>query len=195
MKPAIFLFFITSAFAVDFDREIRPLLQERCIECHGEKKQKGELRLDAKFYAFKGGHDGPAIVAGKTDKSPLYQRITNADEKERMPPKGDPLSPSQIKTIQTWIESGAHWPENAADKAALADKRLQHWAWQPLTKFSTPQSIDSIIHAKLAENKLTPSSEADRRTLIRRLTFDLHRPPADTCRGRGLHPRPRPEGV
>ncbi len=174
MKPAIFLFFITSAFAVDFDREIRPLLQERCIECHGEKKQKGELRLDAKFYAFKGGHDGPAIVAGKTDKSPLYQRIIHTDDKERMPPKSDPLTPSQIKAIQTWIESGAHWPENAADKAALADKRLQHWAWQPLTKFSTPQSIDSIIHAKLVENKLTPSSEADRRTLIRRLTFDLH---------------------
>lgn len=174
MKPAIFLFFITSAFAVDFDREIRPLLQERCIECHGETKQKGELRLDAKSFAFKGGHDGPSIVAGKSSDSPLFQRITNADEKERMPPKGDPLSPSQIKTIQTWIESGAHWPENAADKAALADKRLQHWAWQPLTKFSAPQSIDSIIHTKLAENKLTPSSEADRRTLIRRLSFDLH---------------------
>ncbi|MDP1586382.1 MAG: DUF1549 domain-containing protein, partial [Prosthecobacter sp.] len=61
-----------------------------------------------------------------------------------------------------------------ADKAALADKRLQHWAWQPLTKFSTPHSIDSIIHAKLTENKLTPTPEADRRTLIRRLTFDLH---------------------
>jgi hypothetical protein len=56
---------------------------------------------------------------------------------------------------KAWIESGAHWPENATDKAALADKRLQHWAWQPLTKFSTPQSIDSIIHAKLVENKLT----------------------------------------
>lgn len=174
MKPALFLFFITSAFAVDFDREIRPLLQERCIECHGEKKQKGELRLDAKTFAFKGGHDGPAIVAGKIDKSPLYQRLTTSDEDERMPPEGDPLTPAQIKVIQTWIESGAHWPENAADKAALADKRLQHWAWQPLTKFSTPQNIDSIIHAKLTEKKLISAPEADRRTLIRRLTFDLH---------------------
>ena len=174
MKPAIFILFTASALAVDFDREIRPLLQERCIECHGEKKQKGELRLDAKSYTFKGGHDGPAIVAGKLDKSPLYQRIINTDDKERMPPKGDPLTSSQVSAIRTWIESGAAWPENAADKAALADKRLQHWAWQPLTKFSTPQSIDSIIHAKLAENKLQPSPEADRRTLIRRLSFDLH---------------------
>ena len=174
MKPAIFLFFITSAVAVDFDREIRPLLQERCIECHGEKKQKGELRLDAKAFAFKGGHDGPAIVAGKIDKSSLYQRITHADQKERMPPKGDPLTPSQIKTIQTWIESGAAWPENAADKAALADKRLQHWAWQPIQTPPAGATIDSIIRTKLKEHHLTPSPEADPRTLIRRLTFDLH---------------------
>jgi hypothetical protein len=174
MKPALFLFFITSAVAVDFDREIRPLLQERCIECHGEKKQKGELRLDAKSFAFKGGHEGPAIVAGKIDKSPLFQRITHADEKERMPPKSDPLTPSQIKTIQTWIESGAAWPESAADKAALADKRLQHWAWQPIQTPPAGSTIDSIIRTKLKEHHLTPSPEADPRTLIRRLTFDLH---------------------
>ena len=174
MKPALFLFFITSAIAVDFEREIRPLLQERCIECHGEKKQKGELRLDAKSFAFKGGHEGPAIVVGKIDKSPLFQRITHADEKERMPPKGDPLTPSQIKTIQTWIESGAAWPESAADKAALADKRLQHWAWQPIQTPPAGATIDSIIRTKLKEHHLTPSPEADPRTLIRRLTFDLH---------------------
>ncbi|MFN0076349.1 MAG: DUF1553 domain-containing protein [Prosthecobacter sp.] len=175
MRTTIFILLAAvPALAVDFDREIRPLLQESCIECHGEKKHKGELRLDAKPFAFKGGHDGPAIVAGKPDKSPLYQRITNTDDKERMPPKGDALSPSQIAAIKTWIESGAVWPENAADKAALADKRLSHWAWQPLTKFGMPQSIDSIIQAKLAENKLQPSPEADRRSLIRRLTFNLH---------------------
>ncbi len=181
MKPALFILFTASAFAVDFDREIRPLLQERCIECHGEMKQKGELRLDAKSFALKGGHDGPSIVAGKPSDSPLFQRITNTDDKERMPPKGDPLTPSQIAAIKTWIESGAAWPENATDKAALVDKRLSHWAWQPLTKFSTPQSIDSFIHAKLAEKNLNPSPEADRRTLIRRLNFDLHGlPPTPT---------------
>ncbi|MDZ4401830.1 DUF1553 domain-containing protein [Prosthecobacter sp.] len=175
MRTTLFILLAAvPALAVDFDQDIRPLLQERCIECHGEKKHKGELRLDAKSYAFKGGHDGPAIVAGKLDKSPLYQRITNTDDKERMPPKGDPLTPLQITAIKTWIETGAAWPENTTDKAALTDKRLQHWAWQPLTKFDTPQSIDSIIHAKLTENKLQPSPEADRRTLIRRLTFDLH---------------------
>jgi hypothetical protein len=173
--PNFFCLLITaSALAVDFDKEIRPVIQERCVECHGARKQKGELRLDAKSFAFKGGHDGPAIVAGRLDKSPLYQRITNSDSDERMPPKGDPLTPAQITTIRAWIESGAAWPENAADKDAAADKRLNHWAWQPLLKFNGPQNIDSFIRTKLAEKNLKPSAEADRRTLIRRLAFDLH---------------------
>jgi len=191
MKAAILWIFTTSAFAVDFEREIRPLLQERCIECHGEKKQKGELRLDAKTYAIKGGHDGPAIVAGSLDKSPLFQRITSIDNDERMPPKGDPLTPTQIAAVKSWIESGAHWPENAADKAALSDKRLQHWSVQPISKrgaFQAPRavenrlslSIDAFIEAKLHENGLRMSPKADARTLTRRLHFDLlGLPPSD----------------
>lgn len=176
--------------AVDFDREIRPLLQERCTECHGEKKQKGELRLDAKVHAFKGGHDGPAILAGKTDASPLFQRIISTDEDERMPPKGDPLTPAQISLIREWINSGAQWPENATDKAALTDKRLQHWSVQPIKLASAlaqslglkPEllSIDTFIESKLRENGLTMSPEADARTLKRRLHFDLlGLPPSD----------------
>lgn len=182
MKVAAFLILTTSAFAVDFEREIRPLLQERCVECHGEKKQKGELRLDAKPYAFKGGHDGPAIVAGQLDKSPLFQRIVTADEDERMPPKGDPLTPSQIAAIKTWIESGAVWPENATDKAAAIDKRLQHWSVQPVRQdFPADATIDSFIEAKLREKGLHMSSQADARTLARRLHFDLiGLPPSDT---------------
>lgn len=167
--------------AVDFDLEIRPLLQERCIECHGEKKQKGELRLDAKVHAFKGGHDGPAILANKADASPLFQRITSTDEDEKMPPKGDPLTPAQISLIREWINSGAKWPENATDKAALTDKRLQHWSVQPIRKeFPANASIDSFIEAKLRENNLTMSPQADARTLTRRLHFDLlGLPPSD----------------
>ncbi len=202
MKLALLALSIPSIlFSTDFDREIRPLLQERCVECHGEKKQKGELRLDAKPFAFKGGHDGPAIVAGKLDKSPLFQRIISTDEDERMPPKGEPLTPVQIAAIKSWIESGAEWPENAADKAAAIDKRLQHWSVQPLMKFQvsgsmlqvtkpsvigtsgeletlnlkleTPNPIDAFIKAKLQEKSLRMSPEADARTLTRRLHFDL----------------------
>ncbi len=175
MKLALLVLSVPSVlFSTDFDREIRPLLQDRCVECHGEKKQKGELRLDAKPFAFKGGHDGPAIVAGRLDKSPLFQRIISSDEDERMPPKGNPLTASQIAAIKTWIESGAVWPENETDKAAAIDKRLQHWSVQPIRRdFPANATIDSFIEAKLRENGLQMSPEADARTLSRRLHFDL----------------------
>jgi hypothetical protein len=182
MKLLFSIFCVPSVLvAVDFDREIRPLLQERCIECHGEKKQKGELRLDAKVHAFKGGHEGPAILAGKADASPLFQRVTSTDEDEKMPPKGEPLKPAQISLIREWVNSGAKWPENATDKAALTDKRLQHWSVQPIRKdFPANATIDSFIEAKLRENGLTMSPEADARTLKRRLHFDLlGLPPSD----------------
>ena len=190
MKLLLSALFVPSVLlAVDFGREIRPLLQERCIECHGEKKQKGELRLDAKVHAFKGGHDGPAILAGNAEASPLFQRLTSTDEDEKMPPKGDPLTPSQISLIREWINSGAKWPENATDKAALTDKRLQHWSVQPIKVASAlaqslelkPEqlSIDTFIEAKLRENKLTMSPQADALTLTRRLSFDLLGLPSD----------------
>ncbi len=187
--PSLYFIIASTAIAADFDREIRPLLQKHCIECHGEKKQKGELRLDAKVHAFKGGHDGPAILAGKADASPLFQRITSTDEDEKMPPKGDGLKPEEIALFKSWIDSGAKWPENATDKAALIDKRLQHWSVQPIKVASAlaeplglkPEqlSIDTFIEAKLREHKLTPSPEADARTLKRRLHFDLLGLPPD----------------
>jgi len=162
------------ALGSDFDREIRPLLQTHCIECHGPKKQKGELRLDAKVHAFKGGHEGPAVVAGKPDASPIFQRISSPDEDERMPPKGNGLSPQEIAAVKSWIVSGAVWPESEADKAAALDKRGEHWAVQPIRKsFPADASIDSFISAKLREKGLTMSPEADARTLSRRLHFDL----------------------
>ncbi|HEY1051855.1 MAG TPA: DUF1553 domain-containing protein [Prosthecobacter sp.] len=164
----------TAAQAVDFERDIRPLLQERCVECHGEKKQKGELRLDAKPFAFKGGHDGAAIVAGSSSTSRLYLRLVTTDGDERMPPKGEPLTSAQMSAVKEWIESGAVWPESAVDRAALTDKRLGHWAWQPIVPSSKAQSIDDFVRAELAKRNLQLSSAADARKLIRRLTFDLH---------------------
>jgi hypothetical protein len=191
MRTFLSVLFVPSVLlAVDFGREIRPLLQKHCIECHGEKKQKGELRLDAKVHAFKGGHDGPANLAAKADASPIFQRITSTDKDEKMPPKGDGLKAEEIALLKSWIDSGAKWPENATDKAALTDKRLQHWSVQPIKVASSlaeslalkPEllSIDTFIEAKLREHKLKPSPEADARTLKRRLHFDLlGLPPAD----------------
>ena len=168
---------------IDFDGEIRPLLQEHCIECHGEKKNKADLRLDAKIHAFKGGESGPAIVAGKATESPLFRRIVSTDEDERMPPKDDPLTPQQIALIKQWIDSGAEWPETAFDKAAATDKRLSHWAYQPVARLSKAETIDSLIQKKLAENNLTLSPSAAPRSLIRRTYFDVIGVP------------PSPEGV
>lgn len=175
MKSLLFSFLsITQVlFSQDFEGDIRPLLQEHCIECHGAKKNKADLRLDAKIHAFKGGETGPSIVAGKSDDSLLFQRITSADEDERMPPKGKVLTPAQIAKIKAWIDTGAKWPETAADKAASTDDRLSHWAYRPVTRPANSQSIDGFITSKLAERGLALSPSADARTLIRRLYFDV----------------------
>lgn len=175
MKIFLCLSLLSSAHvsALDFGREIRPLLQKHCIECHGEKKNKADLRLDAKVHAFKGGESGPTIVPGDSAKSSLFFRIATTDEDERMPPKGEPLSSQQIALIQQWIDSGANWPETALDKAAASDKRLQHWSYQPIARLSKVDTIDSLIQKKLAENKLALNPTADSRALIRRLFYDV----------------------
>lgn len=160
--------------APDFEREIRPLLREHCVECHGEKKQKGALRLDARAFAFKGGHDGEVIHAGKPEESSLVQRIRSQDEDERMPPKGKGLTAEEIARIEEWVKAGAVWVETAEDRTATVDRRLSHWSVQPVkVAVEGPGSIDDFVAAKLKEKGLAMAPEADRRTLIRRLSFDL----------------------
>jgi len=164
-----------SLSAADFARDIRPLLERHCVECHGPRKQKGELRLDAKTFALKGGHDGPAVVAGRPEASTLFRRIVSSDEEERMPAKGESLSPEQIAVVKAWIEAGADWPESDVDRAAAVDPRRDHWSVQPVrTDFPGGSSIDSLLAARLRDQGLRAAPEADRRTLIRRLSFDLH---------------------
>jgi len=180
---------IANETAVDFDSVIRPLLVTHCVACHGDNEQNGELRLDAKAFVMQGGYDGPAIVAGKPDQSPLFQRIASTDD-DRMPPRdhvADPLTVEQITAVKRWIEAGALWPENDADRAAMATmakaaesdlrgqhRAAQHWAVQPIRDdFPNDASIDQFIRHKLIENGLTMSPPADRRALTRRLHFDL----------------------
>src|SRR5579859_63910 len=103
---------------VDFVKDIEPLFQQNCIKCHGPEKQKGDLRLDSKAAAMKGGKDGVVIVAGQADKSDLYRRITLADgEDDLMPSKGERLTKAQTDLIKDWINQGAVWPEGAVAKA------------------------------------------------------------------------------
>lgn len=106
--------------AVDFHREIKPILEANCFSCHQGAKVKGGLRLDDRAAALKGGKaDGPAVVAGQPDQSPLHQRITSTDPDEVMPAKGERLKPAEIALLRRWIEEGAPWPEFAVTNFTL----------------------------------------------------------------------------
>jgi hypothetical protein len=158
---------------VDFNRQVLPILSDHCFACHGpdEKKRKAKLRLDTKegmFGELKSG--GRAIVPGKLDESELIQRISSQDPGEVMPPagKGKPLAPPQIELIKRWVEQGASWS--------------QHWAFVPPRKPAPPAvsdpawprtPIDYFILARLDKEGLKPSPEAEKATLLRRVTLDL----------------------
>ena len=164
---------------IDFDKDVQPLLQKNCYGCHGPKKQKGLFRLDQKAAAFKGG-EKIDIQPGKSAESPLIHRVAGLKTDEVMPPDGDTLSAEQIGVLRAWIDQGAVWPE----KAGGADNRLDWWSLRPLKKPAVPavaeadrafvrNPIDAFILATLREKHLSPSPQADRRTLIRRVYLDL----------------------
>ena len=169
--------------AVDFESQIRPLLKQHCGKCHGPTKQVSGLRLDARSFAMRGGDNGAVIVGKDSGASSLWLRIVSDDSSQRMPPEGDRLKPAEQALIKQWIDDGAEWLETDEDRAAAQDQRLEHWAWQPLREHTPPTSalprgsikneIDLFLMAKLNELSLTYSPEADRRTLMRRLSFDL----------------------
>ncbi|HEU5115804.1 MAG TPA: DUF1549 domain-containing protein, partial [Isosphaeraceae bacterium] len=165
---------------VDFDRQVQPILQARCVSCHGPEKQKSGLRLDVRSIALTGGDlYGPNIVPGHSDESNLVSFVSGEDELVKMPPSGDPLSAEQVAILRRWIDEGATWPD--ASSAQVAD-RHEYWSFRPLTRPDPPSvshpewarnPIDQFVLAKLEEKGLTPSPEADRRTLIRRLSLVL----------------------
>ncbi|MEP6667895.1 MAG: PSD1 and planctomycete cytochrome C domain-containing protein [Chthoniobacter sp.] len=180
------LFFLTVngglvAAPTDFVRDVRPILEKRCYECHGEKKQKSGLRLDVRAAALKGGDDhAPDIIAGKAKESPLIQMVTSEDKDERMPPKGDRLTEAEIATLTAWIEQGAVWPEGV-DLVKVQDKR-DHWSFKPLAKAALPETkdtawprndVDRFILARLEKEGLRPAPEAERVAWLRRVSFDL----------------------
>jgi hypothetical protein len=115
--------------AVDFDKEIAPIFQESCLKCHGPDKQKGDLRLDSKAAAFKGGKDGLVITPGKADKSDLYRRIILKEgDDDVMPSKGDLLTKKQTDLIRDWINEGANWPEGIVAEVAEAPAEVSPYA-------------------------------------------------------------------
>lgn len=164
---------------IDFVKDVQPILASRCYECHGEKKQKAELRWDVKSIALKGGDHGAPITPGKSAESLLIQLVAGLKGANmRMPAKGDPLTPEQIGILRAWIDQGAVWPDAASVKVA---EKKEHWAFKAPVRPAVPplkdafirNPIDSFILAKLQQEHLKPSPEADRITLIRRLKLDL----------------------
>src|SRR5262245_42820392 len=119
--------FVYASESVDYGRDIAPMLAERCVRCHGPKKQEGGLRLDVRRRALHGGDAGAAIVPGKSARSELFRRIT-ADEDHRMPPSGPPLSDKQKTLVRAWIEQGAPWP----DALAGTENYEAHWAFRSI---------------------------------------------------------------
>ena len=107
--------------AVDFAKDVAPILKTKCIECHGPDKQKGKLRLDTKADFTKGGKGGPVVKAGDAEGSELIKRVVlPKDNDERMPPEGEPLSAEQVATLKAWIAEGGVWPEGAVIEVAVA---------------------------------------------------------------------------
>jgi hypothetical protein len=169
-----------------FENEVRPVLVNRCFECHGEKKKKGSLRLDHISFITKGGDSGPALVPGDPDKSLIIQGIRYEDKDFEMPPK-EKLPSKEIAVLEKWVKLGAPWPLNdtniaRVDEFGFTEKQRNWWSFQPLTKPAPPEvksdwarnDIDKFIAKKHAELGLTPAPEADRHELVRRLYFTLH---------------------
>ncbi len=176
--PAVFATYNPQSGAVNFERDIRPLLHARCSECHGATKQKAGLRFDQKAAALK------VIVPGKSSASELIRRVTSTDKNEMMPPTGERLTPREIALLKAWIDAGANWPdtETTVAEAKRADKSW--WSLQPLGIVEPPMPkgisttwakspIDRFIFAQLAARNLQPSPPSDRRTLLRRVSYDL----------------------
>jgi hypothetical protein len=173
MRFLCFLFATTvtaAAAPIDFVREVRPILEQHCYECHGEKKRKSGFRLDVKEAALKGGDNhGPDILPGKAQDSPLIHFLTTDDEDTVMPPEGK-ISAREIDVLTRWVNEGAVWPDGV-DRVKLEDKR-DHWSFKPVIP-GNGQSVDDFIHAKLLEKGLSMSPEADPVSWLRRVTFDL----------------------
>ena len=167
----------STAGSPDFERDIAPILAARCVSCHGPEEQESFLRLDSYAEARKGGLSGSVIVPGDGPGSPIVQHLTG-EATPRMPDGKPPLASEEIARITAWIDGGARGPGAQATGA----QKPRHWAYGPPVRPPTPpvrdadwvrSPIDAFVLARLEAEGLAPSAEADRETLIRRLSLDL----------------------
>ena len=160
-----------------FESRIRPVLADRCYECHSGEKTKGGLALDTREGLLKGGDNGPAVVPGKPEASPLVSAVRHLDPDFAMPPKkkGGKLPDAVIDDIVAWVKMGAPDPRTAVAKIAgmNAEEARNWWAFRPLPAADPSGSVDDFIEAKLAGSGIKAAERADARTLARRLSYGL----------------------
>ncbi len=172
-----------------FEKKVRPVLVEHCYKCHSAqaKKVKGGLLLDSREGLLRGGDTGPALVPGKPEQSRLIEAIGYKNVDLQMPPKGK-LPDPVIADLTRWVQTGAAWPNEKTSQSAAKDvldiqaRKQRHWAWQPLQSPQLPtvqdsawvrEPVDAFILSRRESKHLKPAGPADRRTLLRRVTFDL----------------------
>jgi mono/diheme cytochrome c family protein len=170
----------SGAKPVDYTSQVKPILTAHCVTCHGAAKPRGGLRLDTAAAAMAGGKGGPAVLPGKGAESPLVEALRGDGATDRMPLNRPPLSSEEIKLIENWIDQGAN--ATPGEKPGVPPAKV-HWAFVPPSRPAVPKvarkgwsalnPIDCFIQARLERVGLSPSAEADRRTLIRRVSLDL----------------------
>ncbi len=196
MRPAVLTLFLLTASVASaadpapsgddfFEKEVRPLLVDRCLKCHDDAKAKGDLKITSRDNLLKGGDRGPAVAPGKPDDS-LLIRALRYDDKPQMPPTGK-LDDAEIQVLTRWVEMGVPWPKAAvlappAGEFRITDEQRRFWSFQPVKATEPPavkdaawngSAIDRFVQAKREALGVTPVGLADKRVLIRRVTFDL----------------------
>tara|TARA_Y100001934_G_scaffold11661_1_gene14755 strand:- start:451 stop:3522 length:3072 start_codon:yes stop_codon:yes gene_type:complete len=173
-----------------FENKVRPILVERCYDCHSDAKQKGGLRVDHIRYLKAGGENRPALVPGRPEESALMEAVRYGNADIQMPPKAK-LPEAEIAVLEKWIRIGAPWPDHkklVVTKDGFTKEQRAYWFFQPVAKVSPPNAgghwvrndIDRFIAKKHTELNLSPAADADRRELARRAYFDLHGLPPST---------------
>ena len=164
---------------VDYTKDIKPILRDRCYACHGALQQNNGLRLDTAELLKRGGKHGPAFIARKPEQSLLLTKVSATDLSERMPPEGDALKSEQIELLRRWIAAGAPAPKGEKQEPSPRD----HWAFKPVVRPPLPSignrqsaignPLDAFINTRLAAAKLTPLPPAEKPVLLRRVYLDL----------------------
>src|ERR1041385_1872569 len=169
---AVIIYVLLPSQKIDFNTQVKPIINKKCIACHGGVKRESEFNLLFRTDAMAKAESGKlAIIPGNASGSELIRRIKSHDPEERMPYKKDPLTKEEIETLTQWIEEGAEWGD--------------HWAYQPVKKQDLPSAtdwtkndIDRFIVERLEKENRKPSAEAKKETLLRRVSLDLIGMPA-----------------